>query len=59
MINGWSEMRLWVTITLNPDEDYVIGAQESSSGIIESNDMPELTIEGGGNVGEGGNAQFT
>ena len=50
---------LWVTITLNPDEDYVIGAQESSSGIIESNDMPELTIEGGGNVGEGGNAQFT
>ncbi len=50
---------LWVTITLNPDEDYVIGAQESSSGIIESNDMPELTIEGGGNVGEGGNTQFT
>ena len=50
---------LWVTITLNPDEDYVIGTQESSSGIIESNDMPELTIEGGGNVGEGGNAQFT
>ena len=50
---------LWVTITLNPDEDYVIGVQESSSGIIESNDMPELTIEGGGNVGEGGNAQFT
>ncbi len=50
---------LWVTITLNPDEDYVIGAQESSSGIIESNDMPELTIAGGGNVGEGGNAQFT
>ena len=50
---------LWVTITSNPDEDYVIGTQESSSGIIESNDMPELTIEGGGNVGEGGNAQFT
>ena len=50
---------LWVTITLNPDEDYVIGTQESSSGVIESNDMPELTIEGGGNVGEGGNAQFT
>ena len=50
---------LWVTITSNPDEDYVIGTQESSSGVIESNDMPELTIEGGGNVGEGGNAQFT
>ena len=49
---------LWVTITLNPDEDYVIGAQESTLGTIESNDMPELTIEGGGNVGEGGNAQF-
>ena len=50
---------LWVTITSNPDEDYVIGAQESTLGTIESNDMPELTIEGGGNVGEGGNAQFT
>ncbi|MDG2211005.1 MAG: Calx-beta domain-containing protein [Acidimicrobiales bacterium] len=49
---------LWVTITSNPDEDYVIGAQESTLGTIESNDMPELTIEGGGNVGEGGNAQF-
>jgi len=50
---------LWVTVTSNPDEDYVIGAQESTLGTIESNDMPELTIEGGGNVGEGGNAQFT
>jgi len=49
---------LWLTITSNPDEDYVIGAQESTLGTIESNDMPELTIEGGGNVGEGGNAQF-
>ena len=58
--DNWVEQdeTLWVTITLNPDESYVIGAQESSLGIIESNDMPELTIEGGGNVGEGGNAQF-
>lgn len=59
--DNWVEQdeTLWVTITLNPDESYVLGAQASSSGIIESNDMPELTIEGGGGVGEGGNAQFT
>ena len=27
-------------------------------GIIESNDLPELTISGGGGIGEGGNAEF-
>jgi len=59
--DNWVEQdeTLWVTITLNPDESYVLGDNASSLGIIESNDIPELTIEGGGSVGEGGNAQFT
>ena len=59
--DNWVEQdeTLWVTITLNPDESYVLGGNASSLGIIESNDIPELTIEGGGSVGEGGNAQFT
>ena len=49
---------LWVTILSNPNESYVLGSAKSASGIIESNDLPELTIEGGGDVSEGGNAQF-
>ena len=59
--DNWVEQdeTLWVTVTLNPDESYVLGGNASSLGIIESNDIPELTIEGGGSVGEGGNAQFT
>ncbi|MEO2166407.1 MAG: Calx-beta domain-containing protein [Acidimicrobiales bacterium] len=59
--DNWVEQdeTLWVTITLNPDESYVLGGNASSLGIIESNDIPELTIEGGGSVDEGGNSQFT
>ncbi|MEG3585679.1 MAG: Calx-beta domain-containing protein [Actinomycetota bacterium] len=53
-----SNEELWVTIISNPDETYAIGSPKSALGIIESNDLPELTLEGGGNVGEGGDAQF-
>ena len=53
-----SDEELWITIISNPDETYVIGSPKSAVGIIESNDLPELTIEGGGDVGEGGDAQF-
>ena len=49
---------LWVTILSNPDESYAIGSPKSALGIIESNDLPELTISGGGGIGEGGNAEF-
>ena len=49
---------LWVTILSNPDETYAIGSPKSALGIIESNDLPELTISGGGGIGEGGNAEF-
>ena len=47
---------LWVTIVNNPNETYAIGSPKSALGIIESNDLPELTISGGGGIGEGGNA---
>ena len=53
-----SDEELWITIISNPDETYVIGSPKSAVGISESNDLPELTIEGGGDVGEGGDAQF-
>ena len=49
---------LWVTIVNNPNETYAIGSPKSALGIIESNDLPELTISGGGGIGEGGNAEF-
>ena len=49
---------LWVTILSNPNETYAIGSPKSALGIIESNDLPELTISGGGGIGEGGNAEF-
>ena len=49
---------LWVTILNNPNETYAIGSPKSALGIIESNDLPELTISGGGGIGEGGNAEF-
>ncbi len=49
---------LWVTILSNPNETYAIGSPKSSLGIIEANDLPELTISGGGGIGEGGNAEF-
>ena len=49
---------LWVTILSNPNETYAIGSPKSALGIIESADLPELTISGGGGIGEGGNAEF-
>ena len=49
---------LWVTIISNPNETYAIGSPKSALGIIESDDLPELTISGGGGIGEGGNAEF-
>ncbi len=53
-----SDEELWVTILSNPNETYAIGSPKSALGIIESNDLPELTISGGGGIGEGGNAEF-
>ena len=49
---------LWVTILSNPNETYAIGSPKSALGIIESDDLPQLTISGGGGIGEGGNAEF-
>ena len=53
-----ADEELWVTILTNPNESYAIGSPKSALGIIESNDLPELTISGGGGIGEGGNAEF-
>ena len=53
-----ADEELWVTILSNPNETYAIGSPKSALGIIESNDLPELTISGGGGISEGGNAEF-
>ena len=49
---------LWVTVLTNADETYTVGSPKSALGVIESDDLPELTISGGGGIGEGGNAEF-
>jgi len=49
---------LWVTVLTNADETYTVGTPKSALGVIESDDLPELTISGGGGIGEGGNAEF-
>ena len=49
---------LWITVLTNADETYTVGSPKSALGVIESDDLPELTISGGGGIGEGGNAEF-
>lgn len=50
---------LSIAITPNADETYVIGSPSSASTTIESNDLPELIIEGGGSISEGSSGEFT
>ena len=50
---------LSITITPNADEAYVVGSPSSASTTIESNDLPELIIEGGGSISEGSSGEFT
>ena len=50
---------LSITITSNADETYVVGSPSSASTTIESNDLPELIIEGGGSISEGSSGEFT
>ena len=49
---------LSITITPNTDETYVVGSPSSASTTIESNDLPELIIEGGGSISEGSSGEF-
>ena len=49
---------LSITITPNADETYVVGTPSSASTTIESNDLPELVIEGGGSISEGSSGEF-
>ena len=49
---------LWITVLTNADETYTVGTPKSALGVIESDDLPELTISGGGGIGEGGKAEF-
>lgn len=54
-----SDETLSVSITSNSNETYAISNSSWAHTHIESNDLPELTIEGGGSIGEGLITQFT
>ncbi len=47
-----------VTVTPNANETYAVGNPASASTTIESNDLPELVIEGGGSISEGSSGEF-
>ena len=47
-----------ITVTPNANETYAVGNPSSASTTIESNDLPELVIEGGGSISEGSSGEF-
>ena len=49
---------LSITVTPNANETYAVGNPSSASTTIESNDLPELVIEGGGSISEGSSGEF-
>jgi len=56
--------RLTLTVVADPDDEpadpsYLPGNPASASVVIESNDLPELTLAGGGDVAEGSTTAFT
>lgn len=56
--------RLTLAVVPDPDDDpatpsYAPGAPASAAVVIESDDLPELTIRGGGDVAEGATTSFT
>lgn len=48
-----------VTVTIGSSNEYVRSSARSATVRIESDDLPELTLLGGGTVAEGGTASFT
>jgi hypothetical protein len=48
-----------VTVAIGSSGEYLRGSPTSASVMIESDDLPELTLVGGGRVTEGGSATFT
>ena len=52
-----------ITVTLVPNEDpnhvYTIGTPDSATATVEDADEPELTLRGGGTIGEGESAWVT
>ena len=56
--------RIVVSVVPNPDDapgspSYVVGNPASAAVTIQSDDLPELTLRGGGDIREGGAASFT
>ncbi len=56
--------RIVVAVVPHPDDppgtpSYTVGSPGQASTTIESDDLPELTLRGGGEVAEGGAASFT
>ena len=56
--------RIVVAVVPNPDDPpleptYTVGSPGQAASTIESDDLPELTLRGGGDIGEGGATSFT
>ena len=47
-----------ISITQNANETYAVGSPSYAVTTIESNDLPELIIEGGGTISEGSSGEF-
>lgn len=48
-----------LAVTLLPGDGYRLGAASSATVLVESDDLPELDVTGGGKVVEGGTLRFT
>ncbi|MCP5787355.1 hypothetical protein NL329_31030, partial [Klebsiella pneumoniae] len=49
----------YVTVAVGRGADYLLGSPTWATVRIESDDVPELSLLGGGTVSEGGTASFT
>ncbi len=47
-----------ISVTQNANESYAVGSPSYAVTTIESNDLPELVIEGGGTIAEGSSGEF-
>jgi len=47
-----------ISVTQNANENYAVGSPSYAVTTIESNDLPELVIEGGGTIAEGSSGEF-
>ena len=53
------EINEWLAVRIGTGPDFVASAPSTATVVIESEDLPTLTLLGGGTIAEGGQAVFT